>query len=53
MAACPLCILGIPEDEHSSERFASITDEEYKIINEHWKRNPGVILGDQEEAELA
>ena len=43
MAACPLCILGLTEEEHTKERWMSITDEEKEIIRYHWFRNPGVI----------
>lgn len=51
MVACPLCILGVPEEDHSPERFASITEEEHKIISEYNKKHPGVILSDTEELE--
>lgn len=49
MVACPLCILGVPEEDHSPERFASITPEEREIIREHNKKHPGVVLTPEQE----
>jgi hypothetical protein len=49
LVACPLCILGVPEEEHSPERFASITDEERKVIAAYNKLHPGVILTPEQE----
>lgn len=47
MVACPLCILGIPEEEHTRERWSLITEEEREIITAHWRANPGVLLDDE------
>ena len=51
MVACPLCVLGVPESEHSPERFASITEEEREIIRQHNLKHPGVILSPEQERE--
>jgi len=51
MVACPLCILGVPEEDHSPERFASITEEEHEIISAYNKLHPGVIISPEAEAE--
>ena len=44
MVACPLCILGVPEEEHSPERFGAITEAEREIIDAHNHEHPGVLI---------
>lgn len=45
MAACPLCVLGIPEEEHTPENWDRCgTDPEWAArLEAHYREHPGVI----------
>ena len=46
MAGCPLCILGLTEDEHTQENWnRAATDPEWSaIIYARWAEQPGVLI---------
>jgi hypothetical protein len=44
MAQCPLCILGVPEDEHTPERWQNVTEEEKAIVREYREKHPDVLV---------
>lgn len=44
MVGCPLCILGYSEEEHTEEKWESLTEEELMKVQEVWKQMPGLRL---------
>lgn len=45
MPACPLCILGLPQEDHTPEAWFELARNQawQALVAKHWLEHPGVI----------